>query len=106
MFLESFLFFLPFLISVRVVFNRFTNSERSFLVVHPQGVFWRLISETRSERDGNNCSINRLFTSFQAVKGGYAIPAYNFNNMEQLQAIMLACCEKGKESPVILQVLH
>ena len=40
----------------------------------------------------------------QAVKGGYAIPAYNFNNMEQLQAIMLACCEKGKESPVILQV--
>lgn len=40
----------------------------------------------------------------KAVKGGYAIPAYNFNNMEQLQAIMLACCEKGKESPVILQV--
>ncbi|HQJ40620.1 MAG TPA: class II fructose-bisphosphate aldolase, partial [Exilispira sp.] len=23
----------------------------------------------------------------KALKGGYAIPAYNFNNMEQLQAI-------------------
>lgn len=37
-----------------------------------------------------------------AVKGGYAIPAYNFNNMEQLQAIVLACVET--QSPVILQV--
>lgn len=36
-----------------------------------------------------------------ALKGGYAIPAYNFNNMEQLQAIMLACLET--QSPVILQ---
>jgi fructose-bisphosphate aldolase class II len=27
----------------------------------------------------------------KAVKGGYAIPAYNFNNMEQLQAIIQAC---------------
>ncbi len=38
----------------------------------------------------------------KAVKGGYAIPAYNFNNMEQLQAIIQACTET--ESPVILQV--
>lgn len=38
----------------------------------------------------------------QAVKGGYAIPAYNFNNMEQLQAIIQACVES--KSPVILQV--
>ncbi len=37
-----------------------------------------------------------------AVKGGYAIPAYNFNNMEQLQAIVQACVET--KSPVILQV--
>ena len=37
-----------------------------------------------------------------AVKGGYAIPAYNFNNMEQLQAIIQACVET--QSPVILQV--
>jgi len=38
----------------------------------------------------------------KAVKGGYALPAYNFNNMEQLQAIIQACVET--KSPVILQV--
>ncbi len=38
----------------------------------------------------------------KAVAGGYAIPAFNFNNMEQLQAIVLACVEA--KSPVILQV--
>ncbi len=38
----------------------------------------------------------------KAVKGGYAIPAFNFNNMEQLQAIIGACVET--KSPVILQV--
>jgi fructose-bisphosphate aldolase class II len=38
----------------------------------------------------------------KAVKGGYAVPAYNFNNMEQLQAIIQACAET--KSPVILQV--
>ncbi len=38
----------------------------------------------------------------KAVKGGYAIPAYNFNNMEQMQAIIQACVET--RSPVILQV--
>ncbi len=38
----------------------------------------------------------------KAVKGGYAIPGYNFNNMEQLQAIILGCAESN--SPVILQV--
>lgn len=37
-----------------------------------------------------------------AVGGGYAIPAYNFNNLEQLQAIILACVES--RSPVILQL--
>ena len=37
-----------------------------------------------------------------AVKGGYAIPAFNFNNMEQLQAIVSAASET--KSPVILQV--
>jgi fructose-bisphosphate aldolase class II len=38
----------------------------------------------------------------KAVKGGYAIPAFNFNNMEQLQAIIQACVDT--KSPVILQV--
>jgi fructose-bisphosphate aldolase class II len=38
----------------------------------------------------------------RAMAGGYAIPAYNFNNLEQLQAIVTACVETG--SPVIVQV--
>jgi len=38
----------------------------------------------------------------KAIKGGYAIPGYNFNNLEQLQAIILAGVET--RSPVILQV--
>ncbi len=38
----------------------------------------------------------------KAIDGGYAIPAFNFNNMEQLQAIISAAAET--KSPVILQV--
>lgn len=37
----------------------------------------------------------------KAVKGGYAIPAFNVNNMEQLQAIVQAAAET--KSPVIVQ---
>ncbi len=38
----------------------------------------------------------------KAMAGKYAIPAYNFNNLEQLQAIVLGCIES--RSPFILQV--
>ena len=38
----------------------------------------------------------------KAMKGKYAIPAFNFNNMEQLQAIVQASVET--KSPVIIQV--
>ena len=38
----------------------------------------------------------------KAMKEGYAVPAYNFNNLEQLQAITQACAETA--SPVIIQV--
>ena len=38
-----------------------------------------------------------------AVKGGYAIPAFNFNTMEQMQAIVQAAVET--KSPVIM-ALH
>ena len=38
----------------------------------------------------------------KAIDGGYAVPAFNFNNMEQLQAIVMAAAET--KSPVILQV--
>ncbi len=46
--------------------------------------------------------VNTIDMFKKAVKGGYAIPAYNFNNMEQIQAIVMACTET--KSPVILQV--
>lgn len=57
---------------------------------------------------GNNVSykdlgfVNTKEMFANAMKGGYAIPAYNFNNMEQIQAILTACVKSG--SPVILQV--
>jgi fructose-bisphosphate aldolase, class II len=38
----------------------------------------------------------------KAFDEGFAVPAYNFNNMEQIQAIITACVET--RSPVILQV--
>src|SRR5262245_37777841 len=38
----------------------------------------------------------------KAMAGKYAIPAYNFNNLEQLQAIITGCGQS--KSPVILQV--
>ncbi len=38
----------------------------------------------------------------KAMEGKYAVPAYNFNNMEQIQAIIAACVET--QSPVILQL--
>ena len=37
-----------------------------------------------------------------AMAGKFAVPAYNFNNMEQMQAIVMGCVESG--SPFILQV--
>ena len=46
--------------------------------------------------------VNTVDLFKKAVAGGYAIPAYNFNNMEQMQAIVQACVET--KSPVILQV--
>ncbi len=38
----------------------------------------------------------------QAMDEGFAVPAYNCNNMEQLQSIITGCVES--QSPVILQV--
>lgn len=38
----------------------------------------------------------------KAMREGYAIPAYNFNNLEQLQAIITGCLET--RSPIILQL--
>ncbi len=37
----------------------------------------------------------------RALAGHYAVPAYNFNNMEQIEGIIIGCAET--KSPVILQ---
>lgn len=46
--------------------------------------------------------VNTKQMLLNAFEGKYAVPGFNFNNMEQLQAIIMACCEM--RSPVILQV--
>jgi fructose-bisphosphate aldolase, class II len=56
--------------------------------------------EKVSYRDIGLVTTKEMFA--KAMKGKYAIPAYNFNNMEQLQAIVLGCVES--RSPFILQV--
>lgn len=46
--------------------------------------------------------VNTIEMFKKAMEGKYAVPAYNFNNMEQLQAIIMACVET--KSPLIMQV--
>ena len=58
------------------------------------------MSDAVSYKDLGLVNSREMFS--KAVVGGYAIPAYNFNNLEQLQAIITACAET--RSPVILQV--
>src|SRR6056297_222876 len=58
------------------------------------------MAEVVNYRDLGLVNSRDLFKA--AVSGGYAIPAYNFNNLEQLQAIITACAETSL--PVILQV--
>ncbi len=58
------------------------------------------MSETMNYKDLGLVNTREMFKN--AMEGGYAIPAYNFNNMEQLQGIIIGCVES--RSPVILQV--
>jgi fructose-bisphosphate aldolase class II len=58
------------------------------------------MSQTVSYKELGLVNSRELFS--KAVAGGYAIPAYNFNNLEQLQAIVTACAQT--RSPVIIQV--
>jgi len=58
------------------------------------------MAETVSYKELGLVNTREMFA--KAVSGGYAIPAYNFNNLEQLQAIITACAETN--SPVIVQV--
>ena len=58
------------------------------------------MADTISYKDLGLVNSREIFR--KAVDGGYAIPAYNFNNLEQLQAIICACAET--RSPVVIQV--
>ena len=58
------------------------------------------MGDTTSYKDLGLVNTKEMFR--KAMEGGYAIPAFNFNNMEQLQGIILGCVESS--SPVILQV--
>jgi len=58
------------------------------------------MADTTSYKDLGLVNTKEMFRN--AMAGGYAIPAYNFNNMEQLQGIILGCV--ASRSPVILQV--
>ncbi len=58
------------------------------------------MSDTINYKDLGLVNTREMFKS--AMQNNYAIPAYNFNNMEQLQGIIMGCVES--RSPVILQV--
>lgn len=60
------------------------------------------VTETRATHFTDLGFVNSREIFAKAVDGGYAIPAYNFNNLEQLQGILMGCVETN--SPVILQV--
>lgn len=57
-------------------------------------------TETVSYKELGFVNTREMFK--KAMDEGYAVPAYNFNNMEQLQAILTACVQS--RSPVILQL--
>jgi len=70
---------------------------RAFLTEHSSG---NKGAEVVRYQDLGLSNTREMFK--KAMAGGYAIPAYNFNNMEQLQAIIQGCLES--RSPVILQI--
>jgi fructose-bisphosphate aldolase class II len=61
------------------------------------------VNETRQQpksyKDIGLVNTKEMFK--RAMAEGYAVPAYNFNNLEQLQAVIIGCVES--RSPVILQ---
>ena len=60
----------------------------------------KIMSSTTHYKDLGLVNTREMFK--KAMEGQFAVPAYNFNNMEQLQGIILGCVQS--RSPVILQV--
>jgi fructose-bisphosphate aldolase class II len=80
----------------RIPFNSFWRVECLYAIDLEE----KIMSEAIHYKDLGLVNTREMFN--QAMDGGYAIPAYNFNNMEQLQGIVIGCVES--RSPVILQV--
>nr|BAN38190.1 fructose-1,6-bisphosphate aldolase, putative [Entamoeba histolytica] len=59
-----------------------------------------MAAKTVNYKELGLCNHKEMFE--HAIKGGFAVPGFNFNNLEQMQAIIQACTEA--KSPVILQV--
>jgi fructose-bisphosphate aldolase class II len=73
---------------------------RLFFIILCNKKTYKIIKVMVSYKELGLVNSKKLFE--KAITGGYAIPAFNFNNMEQMQAIIAACVET--KSPVILQV--
>ena len=54
------------------------------------------MTETTHYKDLGLVNTKEVFK--KAMAGKYAIPAYNFNNMEQLQGIVIGCVESRSQS--------
>ncbi len=78
----------------------FTLIYRIFVAQNDKSINYKYLNKMVSYKELGLVNTREMFA--KAVKGGYAIPAFNFNNMEQLQAIIGAAVET--KSPVILQV--
>ena len=82
-------------INAVAVLNFFTNFARRFKIT-----FIKKLTIMVNYKDLGLVNTREMFK--KAVAGGYAIPAFNFNTMEQMQAIVQAAVET--KSPVIMQV--
>ena len=73
---------------------------RNFAGVKKDNFYFKLLNNMVNYKDLGLVNTREMFK--RAVAGGYAIPAFNFNTMEQMQAIVMAAVET--KSPVIMQV--
>lgn len=94
-------------------YNLFLNYQKKIEKNVFISIFLRIFAKSNKEQDKPKTDpdmidykalglVNTRKMFERAVNGGYAIPAFNFNNMEQMQAIIQAAVET--KSPVIMQV--
>jgi len=91
-----------FIVNKNICFALCPTTKMPYLCSRYINVFSNTILKTIMVNYKDLGLVNTREMFAKAIDGGYAIPAFNFNNMEQLQAIIKACAET--KSPVILQV--